>query len=261
MEIEIERNLVMPGDVVPCPTGSMPGYGTYQNEVGEIVSNVMGYPAMYNRLVCVNSLRGCYIGETGNVVIGRISQVGNKRWKVDIGASQEAALQLSSIDLPTGEHRIRSEEDQLHMREYFNHNDLLSAEVQSKSQEGKAINLQTRSSKFGKLKNGMLVVVSPNLVARMRQHFCQLNNEVDIIFGRNGWIWVYYNNTNELEVPLIRRQQIVRISCLLKLMNKALVMISPEKIQQVFERTSDIELEDLLAESTLERIKDIDAVE
>ena len=124
--MDIDKTLVMPGDEVPCPLGSMPGFGTYENSEGKIIANQIGYPALYNRLVCVNQVRGKYIGETSNVVIGRISQVANKRWKVDVGSSQEAVLHLSAIDLPTGEHRIRSEEDQLHMRDYFNHNDLLS---------------------------------------------------------------------------------------------------------------------------------------
>lgn len=124
--MDIDKTLVMPGDEVPCPSGSMPGFGTYENSEGKIIANQIGYPAFYNRLVCVNQVRGKYIGETSNVVIGRISQVANKRWKVDVGAIQEAVLHLSAIDLPTGEHRIRSEEDQLHMRDYFNHNDLLS---------------------------------------------------------------------------------------------------------------------------------------
>jgi exosome complex component RRP4 len=124
--MELDRVLVMPGDEVRCPQGSMPGFGTYENSEGKIVANQIGYPAIYNKLVCVNPVRGRYIGETSNVIIGRIAQVANKRWKVDVGSPQEAVLHLSAIDLPTGEHRIRSEEDQLHMREYFNYNDLLS---------------------------------------------------------------------------------------------------------------------------------------
>lgn len=124
--MEVDSALVMPGDEVPCPPGSMPGFGTYENSDGRIMANQMGRPAIYNRLVCVNSVRGKYSGETSNVIIGRISQVANKRWKVDVGSSQEAVLHLSAVELPTGEHRIRSEEDQLRMRDYFNHNDLLS---------------------------------------------------------------------------------------------------------------------------------------
>lgn len=124
--MEIDKRLVMPGDQVPCPPGSMPGFGTYESPSGQIIASHLGYPVIHNRLVVVDPVRGKYLGETSNVVIGRISQVANKRWKVDVGSSQEAVLHLSAIDLPTGEHRIRSEEDQLHMRDYFNHNDLLS---------------------------------------------------------------------------------------------------------------------------------------
>jgi exosome complex component RRP4 len=242
--MEIEKTLVMPGDEVPCPAGSMPGLGTYENDEGKIIANQLGYPAIYNRLVCVNPVRGRYNGETSNVIIGRISQVANKRWKVDVGANQEAVLHLSAIDLPTGEHRIRSEEDQLHMRDYFNHSDLLSvkftqAEVQSLTQDGKAMAIQTRSSKFGKLKNGMLVIVSPMLVGRMRQHFINVVG-VDIIFGRNGWIWVYMASNTEIEVPIEPRHQIVRVAAIIKLLGIAKKLICPETIKEVWEYTKEI---------------------
>jgi exosome complex component RRP4 len=62
---------------------------------------------------------------------------------VDVGATQDAVLQLSSIDLPTGAQRIRSEEDELMIRTFYNTFDLLSAEVQRKNQDG-LIQLQTR---------------------------------------------------------------------------------------------------------------------
>lgn len=43
-----------------------------------------------------------YTGDVGDVVIGRITEVGNKRWKVDVNAKQDAVLLLSSINLPGG---------------------------------------------------------------------------------------------------------------------------------------------------------------
>ena len=41
-------------------------------------------------------------GEIGDVVVGRIIELGPKRWKVDIKGRQEAVLLLSSINLPGG---------------------------------------------------------------------------------------------------------------------------------------------------------------
>ena len=55
-----------------------------------------------NRLLSVIPLRGRYSPETGDHVIGRITDVGNKRWKVDIGAKQDAILMLGSVNLPGG---------------------------------------------------------------------------------------------------------------------------------------------------------------
>lgn len=44
-----------------------------------------------------------YIGEVGDVVIGRITEVGNKRWKVDAHTVLDSVLLLSCVNLPGGE--------------------------------------------------------------------------------------------------------------------------------------------------------------
>ena len=43
-----------------------------------------------------------YQGEVGDVVVGRITEVAQKRWKVDVNSKQEGILQLASIHLPGG---------------------------------------------------------------------------------------------------------------------------------------------------------------
>jgi len=48
-------------------------------------------------------LRCRYNGEIGDVVIGRITELVHKRWKVDINARLDAVLLLTSIQLPGGE--------------------------------------------------------------------------------------------------------------------------------------------------------------
>ena len=53
-------------------------------------------------MISVVPLRSRYSGDVGDVVIGRISEVGNNRWKVDVNAKQDAVLLLSSINLPGG---------------------------------------------------------------------------------------------------------------------------------------------------------------
>ncbi len=44
-----------------------------------------------------------YGGEIGDVVIGQITGVQQKRWKVDANARLNSILQLSSVNLPGGE--------------------------------------------------------------------------------------------------------------------------------------------------------------
>ena len=129
------------------------------------------------------------IQSSGNIIVGRITEVGARRWKVDVNAGQSAILMLSSINLPDGTQRRRTYEDQLQMRNFYEESDLISAEVQNFYGDG-AIALHTRSLKYGKLQNGRILNVPPVLIKRLKQHFVTLPIGVDTILGNNGYIWI-----------------------------------------------------------------------
>ena len=52
------------------------------------------------------------------------------------------------------------------------------------------MSLHTRSLKYGKLQGGVLALVTPSLVKRLKQHFHRFEFGVDVIFAMNGYVWV-----------------------------------------------------------------------
>ena len=130
-----------------------------------------------------------YEPQIGDLVVGRISEVGPKRWKVDISSKQDAILHLASINLPGGILRRRTTDDELQMRTFFTEGDLLVAEVQQLFSDG-AASLHTRSLKYGKLRNGVFVSIPPMLVVRSKAHMYSLGSGVHCILGTNGFVWV-----------------------------------------------------------------------
>jgi len=75
------------------------------------------------------------------------------------------------------------------MRSLFTEHDLVSAEIQNIGADG-VISLHTRSLKYGKLENGQLIVVPSSLVKRLPQHYISFPWGVDVILGRNGFVWI-----------------------------------------------------------------------
>ncbi|XP_022099167.1 exosome complex component RRP4-like [Acanthaster planci] len=182
------KRLVTPGDVITSDTDFMRGHGTYMEE-DKLHASVAGVVETVNKLICVKPLKTRYNGEVGDVVIGRITEVGQKKWRVDTNSRLNSVLMLSAVNLPGGELRRRSAEDELMMREYLAEGDLISAEVQQVYSDG-ALSLHTRSLKYGKLCQGILVTVSPSLVKRRKTHFHNLTCGASIILGNNGYIWI-----------------------------------------------------------------------
>ena len=80
----------------------------------------------------------------------RSTQVDKKSWRLDIKAQRDATLMLTAINLPQGEQRRRSEQDQMMMRTFFQENDLVSGEIQALHKDG-SVAMQTRNLKYGKV--------------------------------------------------------------------------------------------------------------
>ena len=199
----VAGGLVTPGELVTEDAMWMRGHGTYSIQ-NKTYSSVAGTITKVNKLLSVRPLRGKYVPVIGDHVVGRITEVGNKRWKVDIGASQDAVLLLGSVNLPGGVLRRKSESDELQMRQFLKEGDLLNAEVQGLFSDGGA-SLHTRSLRYGKLRNGYFLTIASSLVIRLRTHQYRLPGNVDVILGINGYIWLSKTNTKEVAQVAITR--------------------------------------------------------
>lgn len=191
--------IITPGQSITSDPQWMRGHGTYANdEADDIRSTLAGTIQKTNKLLFVAPLRARYTPEIGDLVIGRIVEVQSKRWKVDIAAPLLSNLLLSSINLPGGILRKRTQVDELNIRSFFGEGELLVAEVQSLHQDGSA-SLHTRSLKYGKLRNGYFMSVTGAgggaRVVRARRQIFTLQTpgkggEVNVMLGVNGYIWL-----------------------------------------------------------------------
>ena len=185
------------------------GHGTYARGVG-LQATVTGSVERVNKLISVKPVKTRYSAEAGDVVVGTVTELTGRRWKVDIGSRQDAVLALSAVTLPGGEQRRRTDMDELAMREMYAEGDALMCEVQSVGSDGIA-QLHTRSSRFGRLTRGQCVTVPPSLIGRHKPHSHTLSHPLPpLILGRNGIIWVGFvrhlqqtaSDENEKDVPM-----------------------------------------------------------
>lgn len=78
------------------------GHGTYPED-DVLKASVAGVMEQIGRLISIKPLKSRYNGEVGDVVVGRILEVTQKRWKVDTNSRLDSILLLSSVNLPGGE--------------------------------------------------------------------------------------------------------------------------------------------------------------
>lgn len=121
-------NLVLPGDRITEDPGYIQGKGTYA-EKGAIYSSLIGYVQITDKLVAVIPLKSRYTCKVGDIVIGRVTEIHNKKWRIDINSSDAASLHLNAVKLPEVQRR-KTEEDEKQMRNFLREGDLVCAEVQ-----------------------------------------------------------------------------------------------------------------------------------
>jgi len=208
-------HLVIPGQVIATSStssdrhnsnnntddGFLRGHGTYvesnkEKEEDQLIASVCGMVHRVNKLITVIPYcESIYRGNVGDLVIGRITSVNDKRWTIQISTAgctmKDASMPLSAVHLPGGAQRLRTAQDSLNMRSFLREGDLICAEVHKVQQTDGSLSLHTRSHRFTKLENGILVKVPPALIARRKNHVLSLlDNQIDALWGVNGNIWL-----------------------------------------------------------------------
>ncbi|KAF3430782.1 hypothetical protein E2986_00348 [Frieseomelitta varia] len=188
----VQPRIYTPGEEISSQPDFLRGHGTYVDDENTLRASVAGVLEKVNKLISIRPLKARYQGEIGDVIVGRITEVQQKRWKVDTNSKLDSVLLLSSVNLPGGELRRRSAEDEQTMRRYLQEGDLICAEVQSTFVDG-SLSLHTRVLKYGKLSQGIMLKVSPALIKRKKTHFHNLECGASLILGNNGYIWIGAN--------------------------------------------------------------------
>ena len=210
-------DIFVPGEKISADlTGYMRGHGTHtastavtrkfinaegqentetsQSSGSELRASLGGRLQRVNKLLTIEAPRFRYVGHVGDCVIGRVVALGQRRWLIDTNSRLLSILLLSAVNLPGGELRRKSEEDERAMRAWLSEGDVVTAEVQSVYHDG-SLALHTRSLRYGKVgsppsEGGTLLTVPPALVRRSKTHFHTLPCGTSIVIGNNGMVWV-----------------------------------------------------------------------
>lgn len=219
----MKKQLYFPGDYICEAEGYIKGYGT-ETDGNAIFSSYFGSVQQINKLITVNPIFSFrYIPEVGDVVIGRVTQIYNKKWKLDMNSKADCTLGLGSINLPGVMQRRKSEDDEINMCKFFDVNDLIVCEIQKVNKNGSAA-LHTRNDKYGRLSDGVLCCIRPDLIKPMKTRFITIKN-INIIWGTNGFIWLSCKSQEREDFD-----RISKIKMLIEKYNSESLVIEPESL-------------------------------
>lgn len=201
------HELFLPGTPISADKSLVKGHGThiYNNT---IFSSTLGLLSKVNKVIYIKPLCPLiYTGLIGDVIIGRVTNIYNKRWILNGNTTNEMYLSSSAIMFPGVEPRLRLEEDELRMRDFLGINDLICGQVQKTHKNG-GMAIHTRNEKFKKLTNGVCVEVPVMIIQKFKTQFMQ-NDGIEVIVGVNGFVWVGGCNIEKIKKVYVYVNQCV----------------------------------------------------
>lgn len=236
-DVSSQYHVVVTTDVIEeLEENTLRGHGTIARG-GELIATNCGIVERTNKLICVRALNTPrYAAEVGDVVVGRVTSIDGSKWIVDLQSKGMPQLQLSAVNLPGDVQRRRTMQDALSMRSILAENDVLSAEIQAVHSDGVVL-LHTRSQRYGKLRNGELIRVSPGLVKRQRQHIVEILG-MEVILGCNGYIWVGVKDENKegIEVDAESHAKIAKVATAIRRLAKMKSFITFDSTTEALSR-------------------------
>lgn len=183
-----EKEIVIPGEILATGMDFLPSTGTFR-EGENIVSNRLGIISVSNRVIKTIALNGVYMPEIGDVVIGKVADIGFSGWSVDIGAP-------TTVNLPVGDAvRERVELLKSDISRYFDYGDFLVTKIGNVT-KSRIVQLTMREYGLKKMKTGRIIKVTPQKVPRVigkkGSMVSMIKNatKCELHVGQNGYIWI-----------------------------------------------------------------------
>jgi len=189
------RDLVIPGDIL-FEGRIRTGDNTFRND-GHVSASRIGL-VNYNRgRVSVIALEAGFNPLSGDLIIGKIIDIDLGRWLVDIGAAENAFLNVQdAIDAP-----FRSD---IVMPEILDVGETIIAKIVDLDRRRTPI-LSILGPNLGKVKEGFIFRITPSKIPRLIGKKGSMVNMIlretgcNVVIGQNGWILIQgRNRENEM---------------------------------------------------------------
>jgi exosome complex component RRP4 len=220
---ENTREIVVPGDLLAI-SSKKAGPGTY-SQGGKIFASQLGIKSVRPDSISVVPLAGRYMPVTGDLVVGKIVDVGASNWLVDINSPYPSPLHVNEVPW-----RVEFGET----RKFMQVGDIVLLKIVAVD-ELKKISVSMQDHGLRKLTGGMVIEVSPSKVPRVigknGSMIQMLKNETAcrIYVGQNGRIWI----DGELD-NIVRAVQAIKM-----IEDEAHNLGLTEKVKEFLEKSSN----------------------
>lgn len=182
---DLERQIVVPGDLIQLPPRTKAGPGTYTVQ-GNVYACRMGIVAERQGQVGVIPLSGVYMPRGGDLIIGIVTEVGPSNWLMDINGPYPAPMHTSETPwkIEFGE-----------TGEYLKAGEAVLCKVLFVD-ETKRTQVTMKEPNLRKLQGGQIIEIQPSKVARVIGKtgsmiaLIKQFTDVWMFVGQNGRIWI-----------------------------------------------------------------------
>lgn len=220
------KELVTPGDLL-AEGDYIAGENTYKGN-DKIYSTQLGLVDYEGRKVHVTALKAFYIPYVGDMVIGKVVEMGFSGWMLDINAPLLAMLRASDVlDRPFKPQRND-------LSSIFNVGDLIIAKIVAYDRTRDPL-LTVGEPGLGKITRGQIVEVTPTkiprVIGRQGSMISMLKREIGchITIGQNGVILVSGKNLESEQLAISAIQKIDQEAHTAGLTDRVMEMIRKEK--------------------------------